>query len=190
MQKSQINKHATGDTASFLYQTNFSGRAEFGLVGDDNFQLKVSPDGNNFYQSFVVNHMTGEVAFKQHVNHEDHVLQRPELKDYAETRISANSGAAYTINLETGNIFEITLTGNCLFTFANPPSAGKGGSFTLILKQDGTGGRAVTWPGAVDWAGGIAPNLTMAANAVDIVTFVTTDGGVTWWGFLSGADMR
>jgi hypothetical protein len=42
----KINKAATGDTASTLYQTNYSGRAELGLTGDDNFHVKVSPDGS------------------------------------------------------------------------------------------------------------------------------------------------
>ncbi|HEV2652996.1 MAG TPA: terminase family protein, partial [Rhizomicrobium sp.] len=41
----KLNKHASADTASLLYQTNYSGRAEMGLTGDDNFHVKVSPDG-------------------------------------------------------------------------------------------------------------------------------------------------
>lgn len=35
-------------TGSVLFQTNWSGRAEFGLLGDGNFALKVSPDGGNW----------------------------------------------------------------------------------------------------------------------------------------------
>lgn len=195
----KINKNAAGDTASFLFQTNFSGRAEFGAVGDDNFQLKVSPDGSTFYQAMVVDKSTGNIDLKKNVtitgtlqatNMGDNTLTRPELKDYAETRTSANSSTSYTINMENGNVFEITLTGNCTFTFSNPPATGKGGSFTLILKQDGTGGRTVTWPAAVDWAGGSAPVVTSAANAVDILVFLTTDAGTRWYGFLSGGDMK
>jgi hypothetical protein len=40
-----INKAATGNTASMVFQTGFSGRAEMGTAGDDNFHLKVSSDG-------------------------------------------------------------------------------------------------------------------------------------------------
>lgn len=40
-----VNKEAVGDTASHLFQTGFSGRAEFGLTGSDDFQVKVSADG-------------------------------------------------------------------------------------------------------------------------------------------------
>ena len=31
----KLNKEASGDTGSFLFQTNYSGRAEIGLTGDD-----------------------------------------------------------------------------------------------------------------------------------------------------------
>jgi hypothetical protein len=119
----------------------------------------------------------------------DKVLSRPELKDYAETSLSANSGTAYTINLENGNVFEITLTGNCTFTFSNPPASGKAGSFTLILKQDGTGSRSVTWPAAVKWDTGAIAALSTAASSTDVLTFFTRDGGTTYYGFLVGRGM-
>ena len=105
----------------------------------------------------------------------------------AEELITDNSGASYTIDLLVGNVFEITLTGNCTFTFSNPSASGNATSFTLILKQDGTGSRTTTWPGSVDWPAATAPTLTTTESAVDILTFFTTDGGTTWYGFLAGA---
>ncbi|MGE0766705.1 MAG: DUF2793 domain-containing protein [Hyphomicrobiaceae bacterium] len=44
-QRTILNKAAAGNTASFVYQTAFSGRAEIGLAGDDDFSFKVSADG-------------------------------------------------------------------------------------------------------------------------------------------------
>src|SRR5690606_20533260 len=38
----KINKAAAGDTASLVFQSEYSGRAEFGLVGDDDWHVKVS----------------------------------------------------------------------------------------------------------------------------------------------------
>lgn len=61
----KINKNAAGDKASFLFQTNWSARAEFGLLGDDNFTLKVSPDGSTFYDSLKMLAASGRVALKQ-----------------------------------------------------------------------------------------------------------------------------
>ncbi len=55
----KINKAASGDTASLLYQTNWSGRAEMGLAGDDHWRLKVSPDGATWVNALTVNADTG-----------------------------------------------------------------------------------------------------------------------------------
>jgi hypothetical protein len=55
----KINKAAAADTASLLYQTNWSGRAEMGLAGDDHWRLKVSPDGATWVNALTVNAGTG-----------------------------------------------------------------------------------------------------------------------------------
>jgi len=59
----KINKAAAGDTASLLYQTGFSGRAEMGLAGDDDFHFKVSSDGAAWREAIVVDSDTGEARF-------------------------------------------------------------------------------------------------------------------------------
>lgn len=41
----KVNKSGTGETASQLFQTGFSGRAELGLMGDDKFRIKISSNG-------------------------------------------------------------------------------------------------------------------------------------------------
>ena len=63
----KINKNAAGNTASLLFQTGFSGRAEFGLTGDDNFHVKVSPDGAAFFESFIVARTSGLITIKNGV---------------------------------------------------------------------------------------------------------------------------
>ena len=57
----KLNKAATGDTASLLYQSNWSGRAEMGLAGNDDFSLKVSADGSTFTEALRVDAATGQV---------------------------------------------------------------------------------------------------------------------------------
>lgn len=58
----KINKAAPGDTASLLYQTGWSGRAEMGLAGDDDFAVKVSPDGAAWHTALRVERATGQVV--------------------------------------------------------------------------------------------------------------------------------
>lgn len=50
----KLNKATAADTASVLYQTGFSGRAEMGLCGDDRLHIKVSADGAGFTEAVVV----------------------------------------------------------------------------------------------------------------------------------------
>lgn len=105
----------------------------------------------------------------------------------AET-LSTNAAATGTVSLDlaNGNVFNVTLTGNVTFTFTGATS-GKACSFSLYKRQNGTGGRTVTWPASVKWAGS-APTLTTTANTLDILVFETLDGGTNWYGSLVGAN--
>jgi len=58
----KLNKAASGDTASLLFQKGYSGRAEIGLAGDDDLHCKVSADGSGWTEAMVVDAATGEVA--------------------------------------------------------------------------------------------------------------------------------
>ena len=93
---------------------------------------------------------------------------------------NGNSGAAETVNWNTGSKQKTTLTANCTFTFTAPPGVG---NLVLFLTQDGTGSRTATWPGTVKWVGAAAPTLTTTAAATDIVSFIWD--GTNYWGVAS-----
>lgn len=61
----KINKAATGDTASLLFQSAFAGHAEMGLAGSLDFLVKVSPDGVNWADALVAEAASGAVALPQ-----------------------------------------------------------------------------------------------------------------------------
>lgn len=44
----KLNKSGDADTASFLFQKSYSGRAEIGLIGNNDFAFKTSTDGSTF----------------------------------------------------------------------------------------------------------------------------------------------
>lgn len=58
----KINKATASDTAALLYQSGFSGRAEMGLAGNDDFSVKVSADGSTFTEALRIDGTTGAVA--------------------------------------------------------------------------------------------------------------------------------
>lgn len=99
---------------------------------------------------------------------------------YTEEVATANTGTAYTIDLANGSVQALTLTGNATFTF---PTVTAGRSFLLVLRQDATGGRTVTWPtvtNPVRWPGGTAPTITSTASRTDLYAF--TADGTRWYG--------
>ncbi|WP_456389088.1 DUF2793 domain-containing protein [Profundibacter sp.] len=58
----KINKAASADTASMLFQSNWSGRAEMGLAGDDDFRIKVSGDGSSFSDALTARAADGVIT--------------------------------------------------------------------------------------------------------------------------------
>lgn len=99
-----------------------------------------------------------------------------------------SSSGTVTFDLDDGNVFTSTLTESTTVAFVNPPASGTAQGFTIVFTQDATGGRTVTWPASVKWAGGTAPTITATASATDVVTLITYDGGTTYYGFLAGQD--
>ena len=57
-----LNKAAVGDTASLIFEDGLSGRAQFGLVGDDSFHVKVAPDGSTWKEAININPADGMLA--------------------------------------------------------------------------------------------------------------------------------
>lgn len=57
-----INKDAATDTGSMIFQTGYSARAEMGLVGDDDFSFRVSPDGNIWTDCLRFDRATGHAG--------------------------------------------------------------------------------------------------------------------------------
>lgn len=88
-----INKQATENTASVVFQNNYSGRAEFGLNGDDNFSLKVSPNGSNFLDALIIDTDTGKATFPK-----SNILQNYATNLYGDNgRFAGNNSNSVTI---------------------------------------------------------------------------------------------
>ena len=79
-------------------------------------------------------------------------------------------GATVTPDFALSNNYTLTLGGNR--TIANPSNCTAGQSGSIFLVQDGTGSRTGAWGSYWDFAGGSAPVLSTAANAVDRLDYV------------------
>jgi len=58
----KVNKATAANTASLLFQTGYSGRAEMGTTGDDDFHVKVSSDGSTWNDALSVDRSSGNTA--------------------------------------------------------------------------------------------------------------------------------
>ena len=89
------------------------------------------------------------------------------------------------LDLARSSVFEIDVDSPIdVFELINPPS--DGGTFTIKITQNSTGGYAVdvdsfknlnlTNPIPVYWIGGVVPTVTTVANRTDIYSFKFFDG--------------
>ena len=119
----------------------------------------------------------------------DQTVSAINLKDYGEVTnaIGGTGGGTQDLDLTLGNNITATVDTNAnTFTFSNPTASDEFCGFTLFLTNGGS--QTVNWPGTVDWAGGTAPTLT--SSGLDILVFVTTDGGTIWHGMVASADSK
>ena len=79
-------------------------------------------------------------------------------------------GATTSWNMQSGFNATVTMTGNISTLTITNPVAGQ--TYVLLLVQDGTGSRTVTWPASVDWGTAGTPTLTTVASKTDMVTLI------------------
>jgi hypothetical protein len=88
---------------------------------------------------------------------------------------SINSTSTTTLDLSTGNVLQVVLTGTTTLAFTNP----KIGTYIIKIKQDATGNRTLNFP-TIKWSDAAVPTITTTPNAVDLITLIYD--GVDYYG--------
>lgn len=86
-------------------------------------------------------------------------------------------------DVSLGAFATLTIGGNR--TLGNPTNLKAGASYVLKVTQDGTGSRTLAYSSAYKWTGSLAPILSTAIGAVDILTFLTD--GTNMYGVIAKA---
>lgn len=76
------------------------------------------------------------------------------------------------LDFATANNFALTLANTASCELQNPTNLVAGQSGSIFIVQDGTGSRLLTYGSSWDFAGGTAPTLSTAANAVDRIDVI------------------
>ena len=93
----------------------------------------------------------------------------------AKTDTDTSNTGNVTLNFAANQNFVLTLTGNT--TLVNPTTEIVGQSGFITLIQDGTGSRTLAVGNQYFGAGGDVPEISTAANAIDIVPYVVIAAG-------------
>ena len=88
------------------------------------------------------------------------------------------------LSATTANLWGVTLTSNV--TTLTLPTTANYYSMSVIFTQDSTGGRTVAFPSSVKWTNGPVA-LNTAPGTTTILSFLTVDKGVNWFGFAAPA---
>jgi len=105
-----VNKASETDTSAVIFQTGFSGRAEFGLNGSDDFSLKVSADGQTFEEAFQISAGSATTEFKQDVSILGTV--KPQVYDVTDLPTGQSEGAIAFVSDSNGNMAGIFFNGS------------------------------------------------------------------------------
>ena len=87
--------------------------------------------------------------------------------NYSETTLT--DGSTITWDASTQDVAKVTLGGNRTLGSASNGTTGQ--FFSLLIIQDGTGSRTLTWNAAYEFASDTAPTLTTTANLGDVFVF-------------------
>jgi hypothetical protein len=99
--------------------------------------------------------------------------------------VTATDGATVTFDLSAGSVQQVVLGGNRTLAVSNDATRP---SFLLILQQDATGSRTVTWWSGILWPGGTVPTLTTTASKRDVFSFRRLSTGI-YLGFVVGQNL-
>ena len=80
-------------------------------------------------------------------------------------------GSTISWDVSANQVTSVTLGGNR--TFGAPTNQKDGGVYVLIVIQDSTGSRTITWNSVFKWVGATAPTLSTAASSRDQFVFVS-----------------
>ncbi len=83
--------------------------------------------------------------------------------------VTLTDGASIALDMATGFNFQVTLGGNR--ALANPTNIKIGQSGVIVVAQDGTGSRTMTFGSSYKFANGIAPTLSTAGGAIDMLFY-------------------
>ena len=90
--------------------------------------------------------------------------------------VTANSSTT-AIDLALGNVVKFTQSANTTVSFANT------GTSNIVTFVRPGANYTLTWPSSIRWDGGSSPTLNTDSRQKNVITLLTRDEGVSWYGW-------
>ena len=169
----KLSKESAADTLSLLFQDNYSGRAEIGLTGDDDFHFKVSADGTNWINALLLDRATGAAKLQAGFVLQG-VLTPPQITSDQDDYDPTGLASASVLRLSSDASRNITgLAGGsngCLLLIHNV------GSQALVLRDESTSSIATN-------RFALTADLALSPDAVALLQY---DGTSARWRAVAG----
>jgi len=118
------------------------------------------------------------------INIGDHIIGSMVSSDLYTKFVGQTYGDLYTQadgvtivpDFKNGNTQTVELGGNRAID--NPTNIKVGATYLIIIKQDATGSRTVTWGSKYKFPGGTAPTLTTTADQADVITMIAYNASI------------
>ncbi|KAA2237253.1 DUF2793 domain-containing protein [Salinarimonas soli] len=170
-----LNKEGPADVLSLLFQSGFQGRAELGLIGDDDLVLKVSADGSAWREALRVSRSSGVPRFPGAARFLATIGGDPAVPAGAWTRIpydlaALNDGGGFDpatgrFTAPAAGVYRIDAAATLKGTGAVPAAM----EIALHRNAIAVTGTAAGAAGLVDGVSGVATGAVLALDAGDAV---------------------
>jgi hypothetical protein len=149
-----LNKETTGDILSLIFQSGYGGRAELGLVGDDDLRLKVSDNGEVWHEAFAVERATGRATFARGAvrrsvtvfETDGSYVVPPWARSVEAVTVGGGGGGGAGADGASGSRFGGGGGGAGGISRGEWPAGLLGGTLTVVVGAGGAGGSATTAP--------------------------------------------
>lgn len=168
----KINKAVAADTASLLFQTSFSGRAEMGLSGDDNWRVKVSPDGTAWFTTLQIDRNTGRAGIGVAPANETRLRIGGALKVDGAVFLTGTTPSAWSTfwgGTESNSA-------NGLMFASNYGYLGSNGSFKMGLYWNGFRNNTTAWTSLGTNGSSAACAVEVGPNGIDFASDTSVAG--------------
>ncbi|MEZ5785246.1 MAG: DUF2793 domain-containing protein [Xanthobacteraceae bacterium] len=171
----KLSKESADKTLSFLFQDDFSGRAEIGLTGDDDFHFKVSADGSAWSDALIIDKASGAAKLAASVRFTGVVSPAQITSDQDDFDPAGLAGASV---LRLSSDASRALTGLAGGADGRIVFVHNSGAQAIVLKDEDASSAAAN-------RFALRADLTLAPDAVALLQY---DGTASRWRAIAGGE--